>query len=267
MPIALDHLLALVLAVLFPVRAALFGYRRLTEADPADVPRVRLWLYRQGIAIQWTLAALTLALWGWQARPWQALGIVPRLTWGLAGVLAGLALVVGYVLVQRRQALADDEALAAARRQLRNLERMMPRSDQESRWFARLAVTAGVCEELLYRGYLIWYLGHWLALLPAVVVAAVVFGLGHAYQGPRGIALTTLVGLFMSAVYLLSGSLFACMLFHALMDLHAGHVARAAFAAGDARVPSAAEPPPPDAPPTIPPSAATDPPPATGAAP
>ena len=230
MPIALDHLLALVLAVLFPIRAALFGYRRLTAADAADVPRVRLWLYRQGIAIQWALAAATVALWAWQGRPWHALGVVPRLTWGLLGVTVGLAIMVVYVLVQRRKALEDGEALARLRRQMRNLERMMPRSDDELRWFNRLAVTAGVCEELLYRGYLLWYLGHWLAPVPALLVAGVVFGFGHAYQGPRGIALTTLVGLFMCAIYLLTGSLLASMVFHALMDLHAGHVARVAFA-------------------------------------
>jgi membrane protease YdiL (CAAX protease family) len=232
-PAVLDHVLALALAVLFPLRAALFGYRRLTAADPADVPRVRLWLYRQGIVIQWALAAATVALWAWQGRPWHALGVVPRLTWGLLGVSVGLAIVVAYVLVQRGKALEDDEALARVRRQMRNLERMMPRGAEEMRWFNRLAVTAGVCEELLYRGYLIWYLGHWLALVPAVLVASVVFGFGHAYQGPRGIAVTTLVGLFMSAIFLLTGSLVACMVFHALMDLHAGHVARAAFARED----------------------------------
>jgi uncharacterized protein len=246
MPIALDHLLALVLAVLFPIRAALFGYRRLTAADPSDVPRVRLWLYRQGMGIQWSLAVAAVALWAWQGRSWPALGVVPRLTWGLLGVTVGLGIVVAYVLVQRGRALEDDEALARLRRQMRNLERMMPRSDEELRWFSRLAVTAGICEELLYRGYLVWYLDHWLALVPAVLVAGVIFGFGHAYQGPRGIALTTLVGLFMSAIYLLTGSLLACMVFHALMDLHAGHVARAAFARedlGSAEVAAPSEPP------------------------
>ena len=229
-PTAADHLLAAVLAVLFPIRAALFGYRRLTSAPPGDVPRVRMWLYRQGITTQWTLAAAALALWAWQRRPWADLGMVPRLTWGLMGVAVGFAGISAYVVVQRRKALADEESLARLRRQMRNVERMMPRTDQEMRWFARLAVTAGVCEELLYRGYLMWYLGHWLALLPAGLVASLVFGIGHAYQGPRGIALTSLVGVFMSAVYLLTGSLIACVVIHAFMDLHAGRMARVAFA-------------------------------------
>lgn len=254
MPIALDHVLALILAVFFPLRAALFGYRRLTAADPADVPRVRLWLYRQGIAIQWTLVALTLVLWAWRGRLWFALGLVPRLTWGLIGVTIGLTIVVVYVLIQRRRALEDAEALSRLRRQLQNMERMMPRSDYEMRWFKRLSVTAGICEELLYRGYLLWYLSHWLPLVPSVLVAALVFGVGHAYQGVRGVALTTLVGLFMSGIYLVSGSLVACMVFHALMDLHAGHVARVALASEVAPEAGAMEPPrgpePPEPPPT-----------------
>ena len=228
-PIALDHLLAIVLVILFPVRAALFSYRRLTAAEPGDLPRVRLALYKQGIAIQWTLAACAVALWAWQGRRWVMLGVVPQLNWGLLGVAVGFAIIAGYVLAQRGRALEDPEALARLRHQMRNVERMMPRGAEELRWFSRLSVTAGLCEDLLYRGYLIWYLGTWFALAPAALIASVVFGFGHAYQGPRGIAVTSLVGVFMSAIYLLTGSLVACSAFHALMDLHAGHTAQVAF--------------------------------------
>jgi membrane protease YdiL (CAAX protease family) len=117
---------------------------------------------------------------------------------------------------------------------------MMPRSDLEARWFNGLSITAGICEELLYRGYLLWYLGAWLPWLPAILIAALIFGFGHAYQGPRGIALTTLVGLLMSAIYLGTGSLFLSMTFLALMDLHAGYVARASFRGVEAEGPAPA---------------------------
>ena len=228
-PIALDHLFAITLAVLFPVRAALFGYRRLVTAEPDQVPRVRMWLYRQGIVIQWALAAMALALWAWQQRPWAALGVVPRLTWAFLGVAVAFTVMALYVLAERRKALRDDEALLRLRRQMQNIERMMPRTQDELRWFDRLALTAGICEELLYRGYLLWYLTSWMAMVPAVLVASVVFGFGHAYQGPRGIAVTALIGAFMCAIYLLTGSLIPCMLIHALTDLYAGHTAHAAF--------------------------------------
>jgi CAAX protease family protein len=251
-PIALDHVLAVVLAVLFPLRAAWFGYRRLVDAEPADVPRVRLWLYRQGIAIQWALTAGAVALWIWRGRPWLALGLVPRWNYGLLGVAIGLAIAGGFILAQRRQILSDDEALERLRGRMRHIERLMPRTDQESRWFGGLSLTAGFCEELLYRGYLIWYLTRMMALVPALLVAGVVFGAGHSYQGPKGIAVTTMVGLFMSAVYVVTGSLFASMVIHALMDLYAGHMARAAFerepvatvtVAEEAPVPAAEAPP------------------------
>jgi uncharacterized protein len=229
-PVLVDHLFAFVLAVLFPVRAALFGYRRLTDATPEQVPRVRLWLYRQGIAIQWMLTIVCIAIWVARHRSWSMLGVVPRFTWALGGVLLGLAIVVAYIARERRKALADDEALARLRHQMRRLERMLPRSEQDLRWFTVLSITAGICEELLYRGYLIWYVNSWLGIVPAAVIASVVFGIGHAYQGPRGILLTTVVGLFMSAVYLLTGSLYASMLLHALMDIYSGHTSRVAFA-------------------------------------
>jgi membrane protease YdiL (CAAX protease family) len=242
-PSAPDHLFAVVLAVLFPIRAALFGYRRLTMAEAQDVPRVRMWLYRQGIAIQWSLTAAAVALWVWQGRPWALLGVVPRLTWGLLGVAVGFAVVIPIVLVQRRKALDDDDALLKLRQRMRHIERMMPRSGEELRWFRRLAVTAGICEELLYRGYLVWYLTTWMAVVPAVLVASAVFGIGHLYQGPRGVALTAGVGVFMSAVYLLTGSLFAPMAIHAMMDLHAGHMGHAAFQGEErAPVPAVSEP-------------------------
>ena len=243
MPIPLDHLLAAALAVLFPIRAAHFGYRRLTLADLVDVPRVRRSLYRQGIALQWGLTLFTIALWVWRDRPLASLGLVPRPTWGLLGVAVG-AIVVGlYVLNQRRQALGDDEAMARLRDQMQNLERMLPHDREELRWFAWLAITAGICEETLYRGYLIWYLGHWMGVYPAALAASVVFGFGHAYQGARGVAVTAMVGAFMSAVYLVTGSLIASMVLHALMDLHAGHMAHAAFTRAEA----ASEPPAPEA--------------------
>jgi membrane protease YdiL (CAAX protease family) len=90
-------------------------------------------------------------------------------------------------------------------------------------------VTAGICEEILYRGYLFWYLGHRLEPIPTLVVASVIFGFGHTYQGLRGVLLTTAVGAFLGLAYGVTGSLFAPMLIHALMDLHSGHLGYVAF--------------------------------------
>jgi membrane protease YdiL (CAAX protease family) len=230
-----DHLLFLVLAVVFPVRAALFGLRPLQRASDADLPRVKLAVYRRAIVLQWTVVALVVVLWLVTHRSWSALGLVPRLNGGLLGVVGGLAVFVLVLLRQGYLKPADDDSLEHLRQRTRHLERMLPTTLRERSWFFALAGTAGVCEEVLYRGYLIWYLVAWSWLfaphssfLVAAIVSSLVFGVGHAYQGVRGILLTAVVAGFLAAAYWITRSLFAGMLIHALMDLHAGYLSQLA---------------------------------------
>jgi membrane protease YdiL (CAAX protease family) len=203
----------------------------LKRADDASLPRVRVEVYRTAILVQWGLALAALGLWVWTRRPFGELGLVPRLTGGFIGTALGVALVAFYIVRQRRGVLRNPSGLDEVRQRLAHLERMLPHSRAEFVAFARLALTAGICEELLYRGYLTWYLSHALPWGFAVAASALAFGVGHAYQGLRGVAQTTLVGAFLGVVYYLSGSLFVAMAIHALMDLHSGHLAWRAYEA------------------------------------
>jgi len=229
MPTPIDHVLFVTLAVLFPLRASTFGFRRLVLASEEQRPRVRLSVYHQAMFIQWALALAALALWAARRREWEALGLVPRFGWGLAGVLMGLLVAGIAVARQRRQVLEDEEALSRLRARMSRLEVMLPHSRPELSQFFKLSITAGICEELLYRGYLIWYLSHWFTFYVAAAIAALVFGIGHVYQGWRGMITTGLVGAFLSAVYLVTGSLYAGMVIHALMDAHSGSLMQVAY--------------------------------------
>ncbi len=229
MPGILDHVLAAVLILLGPVWGATFGYRRLLRASLAQRPRVRMSLYATAMAVQWGLVLLTSAVWVAAGRTAREIGLEPRVTTGLAGVAAGIAIVFVLVWRQRTKALDDDEALAEVRERMRHVEPMLPREPRELRRFYALSITAGICEEILYRGFMIWYLTYWLGPWIALGASAVVFGIGHTYQGPRGILLTTLVGAFLAGVYFISGSLYPGILMHALMDVHSGHLAYVAL--------------------------------------
>jgi len=78
----------------------------------------------------------------------------------------------------------------------------------------------------LFRGFVTWVLAHFVAPFVLVAIAqAALFGLAHAYQGPRNVLLTGTVGLVMSGLVWVSGGLWAAMLVHALMDLNAGDLA------------------------------------------
>ena len=221
-----DHFLVALLVLLLPPRAWV-SFRALRAAAPELRPALRRRTYVAATISQWVLCALLALYWARMKRSWPALGVVPVLSPGAIGVTIGLLAVVTVLIVRWRS--SEEATVAAARERLASLESMLPHTRQELTLFRMLSVTAGVCEELLFRGFLIWYLGHYTGTIQAALLSSLAFGLGHAYQGPRGIAVTALLGAFFSGVYLLTGSLLLPMLIHALMDLHAGWLGHRAF--------------------------------------
>lgn len=223
-----DHVLVLFIVVGLPLRA-LFGIRALRAAPARSVPDLRRRLWWRAIATQWLLTVVVLWHWAMTFRSLASLGLVLRPTTGLAGVLVGLTTIVILVSRQRRALVSDESLRARVRDRLAPVERLMPHAPHEFPLFAGLACTAGLCEEFLFRGYLLWYAVHFMPFTFACVAQALVFGACHAYQGPRGVLLTTLAGAFLTGVLLVAGSIWPAMLIHALMDLHAGDLARRVF--------------------------------------
>ena len=174
MPTAFDHLLAIVLAAFFPIRAATFGYRRLTLAVESEVGPVRRSLYLQALWIQWGLVAALGALWVARSRSWTTLGLAVSASPLFLGVTGAAMVGAAFLLIQSRRGARDPRVLEVVMRRLDHVERMLPHTTDELRLFRGLAVTAGVCEELLYRGFLLWYLGHWLGPAPSLALASFV---------------------------------------------------------------------------------------------
>lgn len=79
------------------------------------------------------------------------------------------------------------------------------------------ALLAGFGEELLFRGVLQAWLTEPVGAWPALVAAAVVFGLMHAVSRAYFVV-ATVMGLYLGALYLFSGSLLLVCLVHALYD-------------------------------------------------
>jgi membrane protease YdiL (CAAX protease family) len=230
MPTVADWSLLVVVVAGLGVRAW-YGMRRLRGLGPAEAARERPRLWLRGLASQWALVALLAALWVSHRRPFASLGLGSPAPWGLAGVGLGLALIALMVAAQRRQVASRPELAARVRDRLASVSALMPHDRAEFPGFVSLAITAGVCEELLFRGFVSWVLA---CVLPAFWMAAlgqaILFGLAHAYQGPRGVLATAAVGVFMAGIVWVTGSLWAAMLVHALMDINAGDMALLVFA-------------------------------------
>ncbi len=225
MPVPLDHALVAFILFVLPLRAW-WGMRALHAASEEALPALRRRLWARALIMQWTITALIAWVWWSEHRSPVSMSLVLRPTMGLVGVLVGLVTIVSLVLRQRSRIVNEPELQASVRQQLASVARLMPHSNAEFAGFAALAVTAGVCEEVMFRGFLTWYLAHFLPLPAAAALQIAIFGLAHLYQGRAGIVKTGLVGAFFTAIVAVSGSLFPAMLIHALMDLHAGDLAR-----------------------------------------
>lgn len=224
MPTPLDVFLALLIAVGLPLRAlhTKRSLERLPESQHA-ARRPTLWL--RAIASQWLLVAAVAALWVLNERSVVSLGLTARPTAGLLGVLAGVGGIAALLHRQRGHVGEDPEFRARVRERLDGAWPILPHTRREYPGFVPLAITAGICEEILFRGFLLWLFALFMPWWAAGLAQAVLFGVGHAYQGPRGVMLTMFVGFFLTAVVWVSGSLWPAIVIHALMDLHAGDIA------------------------------------------
>jgi hypothetical protein len=85
---------------------------------------------------------------------------------------------------------------------------LSPETNNELHWFAILCAGSGITEELLYRGFLIFYISSFVPhfnKVALVLVVSAVFGLMHVYQGWRGVTSTAVSGLLLTTLYVVTG--------------------------------------------------------------
>lgn len=213
----------LILAVVLPL-TGVRDFRRLVRWIKEGRPGARLYMYNSVIAMQWTLTAVFTGLWLAMGRTLTELGLLPVAGgWQWLAIGVGLATVL-FMVLQMMYLLHHPDKLAKLQGKMGEVALLAPQTDIEVRRFNVASITAGVCEEILYRGFLFAVLATALGEWPAVVLSSLVFGLGHAYQGLAGIGKTTLVGILMAVLLVFTGSLFVPILLHAVIDLTSGRL-------------------------------------------
>jgi membrane protease YdiL (CAAX protease family) len=218
-----QHLLAFYLIALAPIWDH-FEIRKLkTGADP----RRKTKFYWLVIAATWTACAVACAAVGWRSIFW--IHLEPReISWLPSGTGAN-SFMVGLLVAFAAGALAPAILMARSPRYAKGIEKalkpmqfILPVTGPERSWWVAICATAGIGEEILYRGFLIQYLRHeplHLKLIAAILLACAIFGVAHVYQGPKGIAGTAFLGLVFSAIFVVSGSLLIPMILHFRIDL------------------------------------------------
>jgi membrane protease YdiL (CAAX protease family) len=230
MPTSLDTVFAIGFSTAIVAVEVLYFDKRLKARIADGVPNARSSAYRYVLIGEWGITAVALLLWARAHRAWNTLGLVPPRDWHLVpGILIATLIVAITIRQSRAVKRLGAERRAALRGRLSEGEFFLPHTPAEQRWFLLVSLTAGFCEELLYRGFLTWLVASYVGLPAAIGVVAVAFGLAHSSQGRSGVIRTGLVGLVMSFIVVLTGWLVPAMIVHALLDIGAGDLAFAVY--------------------------------------
>lgn len=196
-------------------------FLRRSEAEPV---RARVWLWSSSIVFLWTLVAPGVALWMFERRSWTELRLVAPHGWrilGTIGLLLAVAIFYARLVATIARARRSNKRIKFAK----NVARRAPHTRAELAWWMALSVSAGFCEEFIFRGYLIWVLQPALGLWFAAAASLIVFAAAHAYQGAKGVVAVGFVGGLLTLVVLVFGSLVPAIAMHTLADLGEGFVA------------------------------------------
>jgi len=108
----------------------------------------------------------------------------------------------------------------------RNLQFLFPQGGAEIALWMALSVTAGICEETIFRGYLQRQFMAFTKSVPAgILLSAAAFGVAHAYQGSRRAILIGLYGVMFGILAQWRGTVRPGMIAHAWQDSFSGVLA------------------------------------------
>lgn len=217
-----DHVLILLLFVVQPVYG-LFESRRIYARAKAGQPLDRIRFYRQTALLEWTFLVGLAVAWFIFRRPLVDLGFATPGGPGFWGGTVLLVLLTGYLLYSWRGAKRASNADRVKQSEcIGKITHFLPHTIRELRSFVGVSITAGIVEEIVYRGFVLWYLAQLMPLWLAVVVSSIAFGLAHSYQGANGALRCGLIGLAFGVFYVVTGSIWLPIVAHALLDMLQG---------------------------------------------
>lgn len=223
LPLILADLLVAYMIFIQPI-AGYRSFRKFTQQIERN-KKARSQFYLRGIALKWLLVFIIGVILATASLAIQVIGL--QAPSDIASIVLWL-LYLGFLLlistlIYRRIARRPGGKALLQKLFLAPIQ-LLPVTKGERLLWIVASLTAGICEEILYRGFMLFYL---IAVFPrldvlnAIILSSIFFGIAHMYQGWKGILATGFVGLLLAWFYYMTGSLLLPIIIHALIDLRA----------------------------------------------
>lgn len=158
-------------------------------------------------------------------------GVNPRgiKVWDLAGerwhswkdLARDIAVFIPFILIWEGSAWAMHRLLGPD--SAKSIATMLPQTALEVALWIAVSISAGICEEIVFRGYFQrQFAAYTNSLAAAVVLQGIVFGMGHAYQGIKQVIIISVLGMLYGWLAAWQKNLRVNMISHAWSDIWSG---------------------------------------------
>jgi membrane protease YdiL (CAAX protease family) len=199
------------------------GYFSVHRQDAVSHAR-RLFFYVTTMAWEWLLVGYV--YWGLRRRGKSVRNIAGKSWTSATDFFIDIAIAFGF-WIAAIFVLSIVARLVHATGMAEAARRLAPQSLFESILWIALSVTAGICEETIFRGYLQRQFVAWTRSAPAgVLLSAVLFGAGHVYQGAKATVVIGVYGLMFGILAEVRQNLRPGIMTHAWHDAITGLLVR-----------------------------------------
>lgn len=218
-----DHIVAFLFCIALPLYAALKrgkGTQSLyfTSAEKKNI-------YISGSLSLFIMGIVVIAVWLLFKRPIADIGLTQPVnfeSWWWLVIIFILIYIVDVFVSLASQKSMDDTLDHWSKR-----TPFLPTKKNELPEYLLLCFSAGVFEEIVYRGYLVTYClylfdGSAYQNIIAVGLPAFVFAIAHFYQGAKAVLKIFVLSIFFGFLFINSGSLLIVMVLHFLVDAVGG---------------------------------------------
>ena len=223
-PSIFDHILVLLFGIVLPWFSGVRGQEQMK--DIVFTKEVRKQFYLSNSLVMSFLALFTLGCWLFQHRSLSDLGfrlIQPGWLHWLAATLLMVLFFIDLV-----HSFFFDKDRNSPQKHLETKVPFLPKEYNELPYYTIMCLSAGVGEEILYRGFMVTYfidpfeVGFpWIALL----LPALLFSLAHYYQGYFAVLKIFILSVLFAIIFIWSSSLILPIVIHFLIDFIGGWIA------------------------------------------
>ena len=203
----------------FPI--VMNGIGRWAQGQWKSAESDRIPYYRRSAGLLWVFMVIYLAVYLWDG----AISLPLAMPFDLPVWIAAAGIIV-YTFYQWRslQSVTEEEATAIPER-LGAAYDWLPQKQSEWNAYLLMAISVGIVEEFLFRGFLFLSLTQELHWMWALALANVPFALSYVYVGWNNALSVYILGLVFTLLFYLTGNLWLSVIMHIVLEWSRGRMA------------------------------------------